>query len=93
MAIPPEIPGCTRTRSGRISKVPERYEPKEKVLDDYTDGDYDSDENIESCASIDDDEEDDEDDEEDADEYGNLDGFVVPDDEDDCASSTVKKEN
>jgi ribonuclease E len=67
----------TRTRSGRVSRPPERYEPQEQVEDDYSDGDYDTDESeIRSDFEDDDDEADDEDD---ADEYGNLDGFVVPD--------------
>jgi hypothetical protein len=68
-----------RTRSGRVSKPPERYEPVEQVEDDYADDDYDSDE---SDVKTDDDfseDSDDEDDEDDADEDGNLDGFVVPD--------------
>lgn len=68
----------TRTRSGRVTKPPTRYEPVEQVEDDYAPDDYDSDE-----SAINSDEEDDfseeEDDEEDADEDGNLDGFVVPD--------------
>jgi len=67
-----------RTRSGRVSKPPVRYEPVEQVEDDYAAEDYDSDE-----SDIKSDEEDDfseeDDDEEDADEDGNLDGFVVPD--------------
>ena len=67
----------TRTRSGRVSKPPVRYEPVEQVEDDYAADDYDSDESeVSSVASSDDDEEEDE---SDADEDGNLDGFVVPD--------------
>jgi len=31
------------TRSGRVSKPPERYTPIEKVEDDYPEEDYDSD--------------------------------------------------
>lgn len=73
----PEQP-TTRTRSGRVSKPPERYEPIEQVEDDYGSDDYDTDESeILSDDSFDDDDE--EDDEDDADEDGNLDGFVVPD--------------
>jgi len=69
----------TRTRSGRVSKPPERYEPVEQVEDDYGPEDYDSDESdIVTDDSFDEDE-DEEDDEDDADEDGNLDGFVVPD--------------
>lgn len=68
----------TRTRSGRVSKPPVRYEPVEQVEDDYAPDDYDSDESdVSSVISSDDDEE--EEDESDADEDGNLDGFVVPD--------------
>ena len=67
----------TRTKSGRVSKPPVRYEPVEQVEDDYAADDYDSDESeVSSVASSDDDEEEDE---SDADEDGNLDGFVVPD--------------
>jgi hypothetical protein len=72
-----EEPG-TRTRYGRVSKPPVKYEPVEKVEDDYATDDYDSDESeIESNFEDDDDEEDDE--EDDADDDGNLDGFVVAD--------------
>jgi hypothetical protein len=67
----------TRTRSGRVSRPPERYEPQEQVEDDYSDGDYDTDESEIRSNFEDDDEEEDE--EDDADEDGNLDGFVVPD--------------
>jgi len=67
-----------RTRSGRVSKPPVRYEPVEQVEDDYAPEDYDTDEPDESSEDIETDE-DEEDDESDADEDGNLDGFVVPD--------------
>ena len=68
-----------RTRSGRVSKPPVRYEPVEQVEDDYSAEDYDSDDsNSDISDELDEDEEDFEDDE-DADEDGNLDGFVVPD--------------
>jgi hypothetical protein len=71
-------PVPTRTRSGRVSKPPVRYEPVEQVEDDYNTDDYDSDED--SDISSDETGSDEEScDEEDADEYGNLDGFVVPD--------------
>ena len=33
-----------RTRSGRVSRAPDRYEPVENVCDDYGENDYDSDE-------------------------------------------------
>lgn len=66
-----------RTRSGRVSKPPERYEPVEQVEDDYAPDDYDSHESdISSEISYDSDEEGSEDD---ADSDGNLDGFVVSD--------------
>lgn len=76
----------TRTRYGRVTKAPVRYEPVEKVTDDYSDGEYDSDEDVDET---DDDEvktdssDEDEDDESDADEDGNLDGFIVKDEEED----------
>ena len=70
----------TRTRYGRVSKPPVKYEPIEKVEDDYDADDYDSNESdIDSNFEDDDDEEDEEDEEDDADEDGNLDGFVVAD--------------
>ena len=69
-----------RTKSGRVSKPPVRYEPVEQVEDDYSAEDYDSDEDDDLDDDDDDDEdEDDLDDEDDADEDGNLDGFIVPD--------------
>ena len=68
----------TRTRYGRVSKPPVKYEPVEKVEDDYSTDDYDSHES-EIASNFEDDEDEEEDDEEDADEDGNLDGFVVAD--------------
>lgn len=67
-----------RTRSGRVSRPPVRYEPIEQVEDDYAADDYDSHESddVSSEISYDSSEEDPEDD---ADDDGNLDGFVVPD--------------
>lgn len=70
--------GAVRTRSGRVSKPPTRYEPVEQVEDDYAPEDYDTEDPDESSEDISTDE-DEEDDESDADEDGNLDGFVVPD--------------
>lgn len=67
-----------RTRRGRVSKPPIRYEPVEKVEDDYASEDYDSHEPSDVCSCIETDSDED-DDESDADENGNLDGFVVPD--------------
>ena len=66
-----------RTKSGRVSKPPVRYEPIEQVEDDYATDDYDTEEEEEDLD--DDDDEEDYDDEDDADEDGNLDGFIVPD--------------
>ena len=37
-------PPAPRTRSGRVSKPPVRYEPIEKVEDDYASDEYDDDE-------------------------------------------------
>jgi hypothetical protein len=68
----------TRTRSGRVSKPPERYEPIEQVEDDYDADDYDTEDPDDVSEDIETDTEDEED-ESDADEDGNLDGFVVPD--------------
>ena len=69
-----------RTRSGRISKPPVRYEPVEQVEDDYAVDDYDTDESdIKTDAELDANSDEDSDDEEDADDDGNLDGFVVSD--------------
>jgi hypothetical protein len=76
---PPAVTGSnTRTRSGRIVKKPERYEPVEQVEDDYAPEDYDSAESSVSSVMSDNDS-DEYDDESDADDDGNLDGFVVPD--------------
>lgn len=76
-----------RTRSGRVSKPPERYEPIEQVEDDYAPEDYDSDESdVSSEISYDSDEEVSEDD--DADDEGNLDGFVVADKSESSESDT-----
>jgi len=69
----------TRTRSGRVSKPPTRYEPVEQVEDDYASEDYDTEEPGATSEEIETENEDEEDDESDADEDGNLDGFVVPD--------------
>ena len=84
MSCPPNSPddvatsSPARTRSGRVSKPPVRYEPIEQVEDDYSDGEYDSHESDTDDPT--DDESDEEiDDESDADEDGNLDGFVVAD--------------
>lgn len=70
--------GAVRTRSGRVSKPPVRYEPVEQVEDDYGPDDYDTEDPDDSSEDIET-ESDEEDDESDADDDGNLDGFVVPD--------------
>lgn len=67
-----------RTKSGRVSKPPVRYEPIEQVEDDYATEDYDTDDEDDLDDDNDEDEED-YDDDDDADEDGNLDGFIVPD--------------
>ena len=74
------------TRSGRISKKPTRLEPTEQPVDDFSDGEYDSDydeNDIDICETEDEDEDEDfsSDEDEDADDNGNLACFVVDDDE------------
>ena len=72
-----------RTRSGRVSKPPERYQPVEEVTDDYSDEeDFGDDEESDDYEESDEEEEE-TDDDEDADENGNLKDFVVDDEEDD----------
>jgi len=85
-ASEPEAP-ATRTRSGRVSKAPTRYEPVEQVEDDYAPEDYDSDESDDQTDDSFEDS-DEEDDEDDADDDGNLDGFVVPDKSESDSDST-----
>lgn len=68
----------TRTRAGRVSKPPVKYEPVEQVEDDYDADDYDTDEPDDISEEIVT-ESDEEEDESDADDDGNLDGFVVAD--------------
>ena len=72
-----EVP-TTRTRSGRVSKPPVRYEPVEQVEDDYDAEDYDTEDPDDISEEIET-ESDEEEDESDADDDGNLDGFVVAD--------------
>jgi hypothetical protein len=72
-----EVP-ITRTRSGRVSKPPVRYEPVEQVEDDYDAEDYDTEDPDDISEEIET-ESDEEEDESDADDDGNLDGFVVAD--------------
>ena len=68
-----------RTRSGRVTKPPERYEPVEQVEDDYAAEDYDTDESSDVSSEVSYDSDEEADFEDDADDEGNLDGFVVPD--------------
>jgi len=74
-----------KTRSGRVSKVPQRLELFEEVEDDYKENEYDSDYDVlqsddeDFCSDDDEDVEDDED----ADDNGNLKGFVVDDTDED----------
>lgn len=74
-----EDAGISRTRYGRVSKPPVRYEPVEQVEDDYGDDDYDTHESDSPDDEISDEDDDEDDEEEDADDDGNLAGFVVPD--------------
>ena len=80
-SLPESVPTASevRTKSGRVSKPPVRYEPIEQVEDDYSADDYDTEEEEDIDEDIDEYDEDEEDHEDDADEDGNLDGFVVPD--------------
>ena len=60
------------TRSGRISKKPTRLEPTERPIDDFSDGEYDSDydeNDTDICET--EDEEFSSDEDEDADDNGN----------------------
>ena len=71
------------TRSGRVSKQPNRLEPTEDVCDDdFSEDEYDTDYNSEDddlCETETDTEDEYSDSE--ADDNGNLKGFVVDDDE------------
>jgi len=74
-----------KTRSGRVSKIPDRLELFEEVEDDYSDGDYETESDVESESELDllqSDTEDFCEDESEEDENGNLKGFVVSDNED-----------
>lgn len=75
----------TRTRSGRISKPPTRYEPVEQVEDDYAPDDYDEDESdVSSVVSYSEEELEDEDDD------GSLDDFIESDSETDKSEHEVE---
>jgi hypothetical protein len=71
------------SRSGRVIKKPILYEPTERPEDDFNDEDYDEDDDDSDDDDIDE-EDDDDDDDEDADDNGNLKGFVVEDEDENC---------
>ena len=56
------------TRSGRISKKPERLDPEEEIEDDYEESDYDEDEEYSDDEDLCETDDEEEDDDEDADE-------------------------
>jgi hypothetical protein len=62
-----------KTRSGRLVKKPERYEPIEKVEDDFSSDEYDSDNDSDIPSEYTEDEEDS------SDSEGSLVDFIVPD--------------
>ena len=71
-----------RTRYGRSVKKPVRYEPDEKVEDDFSECEYDNDVDLDDCEESimleeSDDESASEEDDSDADENGNLKEFVA----------------
>ena len=70
----------TKTRSGRLSKKPISYEPKEIPEDDFSEDEYDG-SYVASDTDMSESEEEDfsDDDDEEADENGNLKDFVVDD--------------
>jgi len=74
-----------KSRSGRIIKKPDLYEPTERPDDDFAEDEYDEDDN-EDDEEDEEDEDDEDDDNEDADDNGNLKGFVVEEEEEesDC---------
>ena len=74
----------TRTRSGRVSKPPVRYEPLENVTDDYADDDYDEDDPNGENDDSDDEEESDEEESEDE-ETESLKDFIVDEEDEEEA--------
>ena len=75
------------TRFGRVVKKPDMYKPDDsiKMTDDYDESEYDShDSDVSSEVVYSDDEESSE---SDADSEGNLDGFVLKDDENNTTKS------
>ena len=90
-----------KTRSGRIVKAPQRYEPVEIPLDDNDSefgeelplGSDDEDEDVDLVGEGDySDGEESESDEEDADDEGNLAGFVVGDDDEEYEDGSSEEE-
>tara|TARA_Y100000389_G_C17471014_1_gene530861 strand:+ start:4196 stop:4456 length:261 start_codon:yes stop_codon:yes gene_type:complete len=74
-------PRTRHTRSGRVSKAPERMKPTEDVVDDdYSDDEYDTEYEI-TDDDVSEDDSDDECTDSDEDENGNLVGFIVSDKE------------
>ena len=69
----------TRTRSGRVVKKPEFFTPDEDVEDDFDESDYDSDDECSEVKSIRTEDESDYDGIDDEDD--DLDGFIVPDED------------
>jgi hypothetical protein len=69
----------TRTRSGRVVKKPEFFTPDEDVEDDFDESDYDSDDECSEVESIRTEDESDYDGIDDEDD--DLDGFIVPDED------------
>jgi hypothetical protein len=78
----------TRTRSGRLVKKPERYEPCERVEDDFSDDESGDDDDL---SDYEEDSSTDNDDESDADENGNLKDFIVPDSDEETENSTQEE--
>ena len=69
----------TRTRSGHVVKKPEFFTPDEDVEDDFDESDYDSDDECSEVESIRTEDESDYDGIDDEDD--DLDGFIVPDED------------
>ena len=82
----------TRTRSGRVSKAPERLELFEEVEDDFKDDEYDSDEDLLQTDDEDFCTDDEYETDPDEDENGNLKGFVVDDTDEDEEYSDEEEE-
>jgi len=70
----------TTTRSGRLVKKPERYEPIEKVEDDFSSDEYDTEDDDDNASDVPSEYTEDEDDG--SDSEGSLVDFIVPDESD-----------